>query len=385
MTPISTLINRLIATRTRPTLALLAIVITLFAVASRADTPPGWINSENKSAYTTNNGELEITIAGLVVNSGIDLLNVREDLFAGNQRLAGDSVDLAGTRLEVHYGITEWLAVFYQDQSQLMKIDLGEIGAVNVLNIDSSIGTKSRRMGFKWIFYARDLPGLRNPETAAALEIATFRSQSDDFEVIADAINLPDATVAFDDPRTIAVNDLQDSGWEARVLYSTTLSSGLVASAWAGYRDAEASSATGSNIPTELLPESFNQAYRLDDSYWVLGASLNFNLGPRLPVVLGYEYFKRNDLSFSLDPPGLPEQVPGFLSADAMPDDSNLTLSGRVSWWLTPRLQVSMSTKYFSNQFLGLIPHFNNPLSGSFSAEPYGYFGFGLGYSLRGL
>jgi hypothetical protein len=43
---------------------------------------------------------------------------------------------------------------------------------------------------------------------------------------------------------------------------------------------------------------------------------------------------------------------------------------------------VALTAKLFSNQFLGLIPHYSNPLSGSFSDQPYGYAGVHLGFRL---
>jgi hypothetical protein len=104
---------------------------TLLAVAVSpqvlADTPLGWINAGNTSAYTTTRGEIEIGLAGLAVNDTIDFLNYRDDLIANNSRLTGDTGDLSGTRLELHYGITNTLDVFLKLQQQSLTIELRPI------------------------------------------------------------------------------------------------------------------------------------------------------------------------------------------------------------------------------------------------------------------
>ena len=58
----------------------------------------------------------------------------------------------------------------------------------------------------------------------------------------------------------------------------------------------------------------------------------------------------------------------------------NHTFYGRVSWWITPNVYTSLSGKLFTNQFVGVVPHFNNPLSARFSETPYGYLELGIGF-----
>lgn len=50
-----------------------------------------------------------------------------------------------------------------------------------------------------------------------------------------------------------------------------------------------------------------------------------------------------------------------------------------MNWWVTPEVYVGVAGKLFSNQFTGIIPHYNNPLSGSFGDLPYGYLEFRIG------
>ena len=112
----------------------LALTGGLAAGLVAADTPLGWINSSNNAAYTTARGDLEISIAGLAVNDSLDFFNIRDDLIANNRRLAGDSGDLSGEKLELHYGVFEEFSVFYKRQQHSLTVDLGTISSINLID-----------------------------------------------------------------------------------------------------------------------------------------------------------------------------------------------------------------------------------------------------------
>ena len=57
----------------------------------------------------------------------------------------------------------------------------------------------------------------------------------------------------------------------------------------------------------------------------------------------------------------------------------NHTLYGSVNWWVTPQIYIGAGGKLLSSQFTGIIPHYNNPLSGGFSDITYGYLEIELG------
>lgn len=122
------------------------------------------------------------------------------------------------------------------------------------------------------------------------------------------------------------------------------------------------------------------QDFTLDEKYFYLGASLNFQVAPRIPVTVRYEYIDLADSQFSRKPAVVPSQLPGFLSSGGgITESGNHTLQGRISYWISPMLNFSISGNLFSNQFLGKIPHYNNPLSESFASAAYGYIGAELG------
>lgn len=363
--------------------AITASILPMFALA---DTPLGWINNGNMSAYTTTKGELELAASYQAVNGTIDFLNVREDLFASNRRLVGKSGDLQGGRLEAHYGITDFLSVFARHQEHELTVDLGEISSINVLDIDDSLDTTQQEIGFRWMLYEADLLNPSNERTALSLQLSGFRNKTDNFDVVTDQLTFGNVIVSFRDPTSFSVVDMEDEGWSSRLLYSRSLGVLGVGTAWAGYGESSATSGTASNATSGTIRGFFRQEFERDEEYIYLGASLRFLLNPRLPIDLSYEFIDVADSKFRRDPLVPPNGLPGFLTADSTSSEtSNQTLSARISYWLTPDLNLSFSGKLFSNQFLGVLPHYNNPLSESFAGTPYGFIGLGLGFKFQGL
>lgn len=351
-----------------------------------ADTPLGWINSQNPTAYTANKGEISFSLSGLQVNDTIDFLNVRDDLLAGDRRLIGNSGDLDGQRFELHFGITDWLSAFYEEQRHGIRIDFGEINSVNVLDIDRELETTARTYGLRWMLYESNLlePGGR--KSALSLELRRSENKSENFDVVADELRIDNLILSFRDPATFSVTGLQDEGWEGRLLFSRALLSDAVATVWLGYKDSETSAATSAaGIDSVSITNLFAQTFTLDEDYFSLGASLNLQINPRLPVLLSYSYLHSNSSTFSRTPEDPIEQLPGFLRGGAPRVNSNHTLFGRIAYWITPELNVAVTGNLYSNQFLGILPHYSNPLSESFADNPYGYAGVELTYSLRGL
>lgn len=349
--------------------------------SSMADTPLGWINGGNTSAYTTTKGDFEINIAGLAVNDTIDFLNYRDDLIAASGRLEGDSGNLSGLKIELNYGVTRDLSVFYRRQEHALTLDLGEISSVNLLDIDESLDTTAQTAGLKWTFYRANLLNADNRNTAASLEVSAFSNKSDDFDVVIDEIRIDNLEIYFRDPQTFSIADLDDNGWKARVIYSWALDQNATGSFWAGYGESNASSGTKSDLTVQSLAKVFKQDFSRDESYYFLGASLNYQLTPRLPLLLSYEYINVTDSKLEQFPETPNTQLPSFFTGSSQGSETgNHTAFARLSYWLTSGLHISLSGNLYSNQFTGVLPHYSNPLSGSFSSAPYGFIGAGIGY-----
>ncbi len=348
-----------------------------------ADTPLGWINSSNPTAYTTTAGEFEISASYLAVNDTIDFLNIRDDLIAANRILAGKSGDLSGRRLELNYGILPELSVFYRRQEHALTVDLGTINSINLIDIDNSLDTTYQSAGVKWTLYQANLLNPDNRVSALSLELTAFDSKSGNFDVVLDEIRFDNIEVFFRDPQTFSVTELEDEGWQARLLYTWPISGLGVGTVWAGLGESDATSATTSDVTVQSLASLFEQQFRREESFYYLGASLNLSITPRLPITISYEYIDIADSTFSRTPEQPPAGLPGFLAASGSAGaGSNHSFNARVGYWLTPRVNLSLKGNLFSNQFVGVLPHYNNPLSESFANLLYGYIGLELGYRL---
>jgi len=356
-------------------------ILTLLAcnVAS-ADTPLGWINNGGSSAYTSNKGELEINLGILAVNDTIDFINYRDDFVANDRRLVGDSGDLIGGTFAAHYGISEHVSMFLSRREHSLSIDLGTINSVNVTQIDDSLDTSKDTLGFKWTFYQSNLLNPDNRVSAAALEFSVYSGSSDDFDVSVDEIHLADLDVFFANPQTFSVAGLEDDGWKARVIYTLPVQETGVLSFWAGYGQSQARSGTTSDIASAFIKSIFEQEFELEETYLYAGASVRYQITPRIPLDINYEYINVSDSNLRRIPESPSSALPSFLSASAeRAADDNHTLTARLSYWMTPKMNISLSGDLYSNQFLGIIPHYDNPLSGSFSSLPYGFAGVELG------
>ena len=351
-----------------------------------ADTPLGWINAENPSAYTLDARRVELSLGKLAVNDTIDFLDIRNDLLAGTRKLVGDSGDLDGQRAELHLGLSSSLSVFYRRQEQDLKIELGDIASVHITDIDDGLSTTATAYGFKWNFFEAGYFDNSGPWHAAALEVTRTRNTTDDYEGHFDRVTVTsDFIVTFTDPQTFRLNSLEDEGWQARLLYSLPLGSTVSSTVWAGYGETTATAGTSADIVIEALMDDFYQQFDIEDRHFMLGAGVHWQITPRIPLQLSYEFLRVNNINTDIVAPPSNSLLPSFLRGDnlaAVSEHSNHTLRGSLSYWVTPDVHVSFTGKLFSNQFLGRIPHYNNPLSGSFADNPYGYIGLQLGVQL---
>ncbi len=378
------MINILRSRKSRIALSIPSLLIAVGASGSlQADTPLGWMNSDYPSAFTPGAMKLEVTGSLLAVNDTIDFLDIRDDLLAGTRQLQGDSGDLDGERAEIQFGITSYLSAFYRRQQQSLALDLGEVRSINLLAVDDALDTTSTAYGLKWNFYESGNFDNTRSWYAASLEITRTENSTDNFAGTLDRITLNgDTSVVFTTPQTFRVDNMEDEGWQARLLYSFPMGNALTTSVWAGYAESEATSGTDSDMTAAFLAAAFRQKFTVEDQQGLIGAGLNWQVTPRMPLQLSYEYIRitNSDVTAVVNPSNV--LLPSFLQANnvsAIDVSDNHTLRGSLTFWVTPRFNVSLTGKLFSNQFRGVIPHFDNPLSGSFSEKPYGYAGIQFG------
>ena len=359
--------------------------VSLAALPVLAEQPFGWIGNDHASAYAIGMGRLELSGYRARVNDTIDFLNLRNDLLASNaQRLVGDTGDLTGSTLRFRIGVLDSLELFYRQSKQNLTVNLGTISSADIENLDNGLQTERKAFGAKWVVLDSISRDRSYPWSSVALELIRTVNQSDDFG--GDLANLRTTAgggVRFDPPGRFALDRLEDDGWRAKLLVSSAWSTTATATLWAGYGESQASSGTRWDVDVDFLRSAFLQTFDTRESQLVLGASVNWHLLPRLPVQLGYEYthVTGREQDIFRGSSSLSRFLPSFLRGDGLEEGQtrNHSLFGSMNWWVTPEVYVGVAGMLFSNQFTGIIPHYNNPLSGSFGDLPYGYLEFRIG------
>lgn len=373
--------------RRQPALLLAAAGLVSSPLPVLAEAPAGWIHSDFVSAYTQDARTIDINAEAIRVNDSIDFLNIREDLLAGRTRLSDDSGDLDGFRGSVHVGLLDTLSAFYTRQQQDMTLKLGTVSSsIHIVDIDEELQTTREEYGLKWTFYQAGFLDSGGGSTAGTVELSSLRNSSDDFNLTFDRIDITTGSIPgsiyFAQNQTAGIKQLEDEGWNLRFIYTTPLTTAVTASAWAGYGEIEATSGTGTTIPLASINAALTQRFDIEETWYRFGGNLNWQLSARMPLQLSYEYINiaKQSLIKTGGAPAADFPLPSILqSSNLSSEDGNHTLTASLTWWATPAINVGVTARVFSNQFLGVIPHFNNPLTASFGDDPYGYLGLRVG------
>lgn len=351
------------------------------AIPAQAQQPFGWIGNGHTSAYSLGAGGLELSGNLLLVDDSIDVFNFRDKILAGNSRLIDNSGDLDGWRGELRLGVGLGLELFYRQQDQELTLKVREPVSVNILDLSQGLNTRSTDWGAKWVFFESTSIDQTRPWTSAALEVMKVENVSDDFDGFLERFQFSANTlITFDPPQRFAMDRLRDDGWRARLILTHPITPNIAVSAWAGYGKSDSSSGTSTEIDLQFLRDQFLQTFDLEENYLLMGASVNWQVLPRLPMQAGYEYIRinarRQDINSSDS-----SLIPSFLRGTDLGNTAtvNHAFYANVNWWLTPQVHLGLGGKLFANQFVGIMPHYNNPLSGSFSETLYGYAELKLG------
>lgn len=367
------------------TLAASAMLTACIGVA-HADTPLGWIEKASPSAYTLGAMEFDLSIGAIVVNDTVDFLDIRDDLLAGTRKLEGDSGDLSGQNFSLQFGIAPMLTAFYSQQNQDFTVELGNIASINLLELDTALETKSTAYGLKWNIYEAGHSSNDRAWHAMSVELSKLENSSDDFEGKLDQIFLNNnTTVTFNQPQTFSIARMDDEALQAKLIYTWPVSSSLTSTVWAAYTDVESSAGTTSDILAASIASAFEQSFTADETRMQFGLGLNWQITERMPLQLSYEFINVTNSDTTVTSNPLNVLLPSFLRASNLSSqdtDTNHIFKGSLSYWVTPEVNVSFYGTVFTNQFLGVIPHFNNPLTSSFADNPYGYVGLSLGLRL---
>ena len=354
-------------------------LLAVFAGEARAEQPFGWIGNAHTNAYSLNPGEFEISAHAMRVNDTLDFLDLRADLLATTARLTDNSGDFSGAGEELRVGIWRGLELFYQQHSQELTLKVDMPSQYQVDDLDQALRTKLQSGGFKWVVRETTYRDRAHPWSSLALEASYSKSASKEFGGFISRLDLGEnAFITFNPTSKFAMDRLQDAGWNARLIYTRPLTTDTTVSVWGGYSERDASSGTRWDIDFGVLQSAFLQSFSSSEKQAVAGFSLNWQRFARLPVQLEVGYlriFDRKEDNQASDSPLLPS----FLRGRGAGASTNVRARGSVAWWASPQIYLQASGHLFQNQFTGILPHYNNPISGNFSEVMYGYAEIKLG------
>lgn len=356
--------------------AAIPLLCTVAASSAYAEQPYGWIGNDQVSAYTLAPLEFEISGHYLWLDSSVDAFGVRDDIRGSNPALVGDSGELEGQRGAIRAGLWHGLDIFYQRQDQDLTLEIAPDARADITQLDDRQETRSTAWGAKWVFYEARFQNRNRGWQSAALELIREENRSDDFTGYVQHL---------DQPQRFALDNLKDDRWQARLIYTTPFANSHTMTTWFSYGESESSAGTRIDSDVPELQEAFRQSLDIDEKQFSAGVSLNLQGRPRLPVQLSYEYIHvhdRKERIVSLDS----QMVPGFLrDSPRSSRDSNHVVTASVNWWVTPHMYVGATALVASHQYTGVMPHFNNPLTGNLADERYAHMELKLGIRFGGL
>lgn len=352
--------------------------------SAHAQQPYGWSGHGHTSAYVLEPGEIELTGNLLRVNDTLDVFDVRADVLQNNTRLGGKTGDFKGNRYEISAGVLPSLNLFYRYQQHDLTAELSEPASLDLESIDTQLSTEQNAYGLRWVFFESASKAADRPWRSASLELARIDNKTDDFGAFIQRIRFTANTaIEFRPPQRFTINRMQDQGWRGKVAFSQPLTRSLTATAWLGYADIESTAGTSSEISSAAIANAFLQTFDIDEQQLTAGASIKWFVTPRLPLSLSYEYTNIRDRELIVTRGDSSVTLPSFLRADNLSSETkNHVLTGNLDWWVTPNWFVGVGGTLMSNQFMGTLPHYNNPLSGSFGDTAYGYAELRVGIKL---
>ncbi len=357
-------------------LIVIVLMIEFHPAPLSSATYPGWLIQDTPMAFTLNQWEGELTVQWLMVNSAIDFMDIRGEVGGGSRLFTGDSGDLNGGRCTFNLGVLPSVMLFYSGQRHEIVTELGESHTFGSVDSDRGINTWSHEAGIRWNFL--DVPF---KDLTFAIEGAWIRHTSRDFSFSFLMVDAGDVILQFGSPREIRLSSLSDDGWRVRFIGSMLFGASFLLNFWAGYEAIDASSAISTNISYEPIKKNFDRRYSIKEDQLQLGIGMIWQVFPRVPFEFYYEYLHLSRSERSTGAPNT-SSLARYTNPDGLtPESSNHIFTGKIGYWLTPNLNINIEGKLMTNQFLGIVPHYNNTVTSRFFDQFYGYIGLGAGYA----
>lgn len=349
------------------------LLILLNCSSARAVKYPDWVFQDFTSAYTLHKNDFELTATWLCMNDTIDFLDLKESEI-GDSRLISTSLgDYSGGKVVAQYGLTDRLMLQGLYQKTDLDTSLGSSSTFSDVDSTNSLDTEQYKAGlrFKVLTETRGTP-------AVSLELSYRRNDSDDAgftftELSSSSLTIPGGS------NSLMLTDLDDSGYSLTVMASKNMDP-FVHTVFAGFGQYDSSSRLELSIDSDMMKAEIRQKFDVDEDIYTMGYTLGMKFFERMPIFISYKYIKTN-----VDMDAGSNTLSGFLPArytdpDAMESNSeNHVLSGKLVYWMTPNVNLTLDVTIYKNQFLGVVPHYNNSFTNRFFDYKYGYIGIGLG------
>ena len=355
---------------------LLQIALLMISGYVFAATYPGWLIQDTPMAFTPKQWEGEITAKWLLVNDTVDFLNARDDVTDGSHLFKDNSGNLNGGKLIFDIGLLPSVMFFYSGQYHEIVTEFGSSQTFGDVDSDHGIDTWSHEAGLRWNFLQ-----IQNIGMAFAVEGAYLKHTSEDFAFSFLSVNSGSTNIQFSTPKEIKLSDLSDDGWRVRIVGSKMFGNSFCLNTWVGFESMNASSAISTSIAYAPIKENFDRKFDIDESQVRMGIGIIWQITPRIPIELQYEYLNINRSEHSTGASNTSDLARYTNPNSLSPEDSNSILTGKIGYWITPNININVEGKFMTNQFLGIVPHYNNTVTSRFLDKAYGYIGIGIGYA----
>jgi opacity protein-like surface antigen len=352
--------------------AFFTVVCFLMPLMSEAQIYPDWVFQDVPSAYTLRRGFLELTGKYLLVNDTVDIFDIREEEIDQRALFAATIGDYSGFQGIVNYGLFDRLMLHYSYQNADMDTTLGTSSTFRNLESTTSLNTRSHDIRVRLSLFSEGptLPAL-------ALEGGYRMNSSDDAAISFTGVRSGATTVDFLERQNIQGSDMEDRGFEVKLLASKTF--GIVTpTVWLGFERYTADTRISTSIPIASIRDNFDRTIETDEDVYSAGLGLGIRLWRRMPVFLSYRYLTVNK-DVETDQPINTSFLARFSNPGQDDEDTNHVFTGNLLFWVTPRINLNLSGVVYTNHFLGIVPHFDNPFTNRFLENMYGYLGVGVG------
>jgi len=353
-------------------LLFLLLGLLVFIPAAHAVKYPDWVFQDLPSAYTMQKNTFEVTGSWLVMDDTVDVFDVKKSEIGNSSLLSTSTGDYKGMKGLFNWGIVDRLTFLGHYQSAELGTAFGSSSTFKDIESTQELSTTSWGAALRFKILQEET---RRP--ALSMEASYYGNRSDDAGFTFTEVNTGSITIPSGD-NSLMLSGLSDSGYSLTILASKNRK-GWVHSCFAGISSTSADSTLDLTIDTDILKTKIGQDFQVDETNWYLGYSLGIKVFERLPIFFSYKYIKVNSDTTSDNKLSgfLPDRYSDLENMDS--NNENHVFSGKLVYWIAPNVNLTLDGTIYKNHFLGIVPHYNTPLTNRSFDYKYGYIGLGIG------